>query len=71
MINPFTGFCQEPNGCGTIWIESFDAKDREDAIDVARKLCAEAWDCKEDGVHVLGIARGNVDILFWEDLNNN
>lgn len=70
-MNAFTGFCQESNGCGTIWIESFDAPDREAAIGVARKLCAQDWDCEENGVHVLGIARGNVEILFWEDLNDN
>jgi len=70
-MSSYTGFCQEVNGLGTIWIQSFDAKDREDAAEVAQKLCAEAWDCGEDDVHVLGIARGNVDIIYWEDINAN
>ena len=70
-MSSYTGFCQQSNALGTIWIHYFDAKDLDDAIKVAQKLCAEDWDCEEEDVHVLGIARGNVDIIYWEDINEN
>ena len=69
----FTAFCQESNGSGTIWIEAIEARSVRHAIEVARKSCAESWGWKDanERIHVLGIARGAVEILHWEDLNDN
>ena len=64
----FTGFCQETSGKGTIWIESFEAEDLEDAILFAQSACATSWDMELCQVHVLGIAQGDISILHWEDI---
>lgn len=63
----FTGFCQQSNGKGTVWIGSFEST-RELAIETARGLCAEVWGYDRDAIHVLGIAEGDVNILHWEDI---
>lgn len=71
MSKRFTGFCQESTGEGTIWIQSFTARDLESAIKKARKLCAKAWGYREYDVRVLGIAEGDITILHWADLSDN
>lgn len=66
----YTAFCQEITGRGTIWIQTVDAKDPEQAQEEAKVQCAEAWDMEPDAVHCLGIAEGDVNILIWEDIDS-
>lgn len=68
MTKTYTAFCQQTNGIGTIWIDSVQAKDLEEAKIAAQANCAADWDYKPEDVHVLGIAAGSVTILDWEDL---
>jgi len=65
----FTGFCQETDGSGTIWIGQVWAEDLEAAQLEAREMCAQDWGYEVEQVHCLGIAEGNVTILHWEDLD--
>lgn len=66
-LQTFTAFCQEAGGGGTIWIDQVQAESPELAADLAAINCAADWEFEPDAVHVLGIARGNVEILLWED----
>lgn len=67
MTAKFTVFCAEANGQGTVWIDAIEADGLEDAKAVGREKCANAWDCDIDDVDVIGVAEGDVNILFWED----
>ena len=62
-----TVFCQGFGGERTIWIECVEADDLESAMQVGKAACATDWGCDTDDVRVLGVAEGDVDILFWED----
>jgi hypothetical protein len=66
-----TAFCQQANGKGTIWIESFTTLyplNTDYIVKEARKRCAEAWDYAPEDVHCLGLIKGDVEILVWEDI---
>lgn len=65
----YTAFCQDIDGRGTIWISDVEADSPESAAGEAREKCAEDWGCDVEGVHCLGIAEGNVNILLWDDLD--
>jgi len=67
----FTAFCQAKQGHGTIWIESISAYNVEEAIKDAQQACAEAWEYDVENIHVLGIALGNVEIAYWEDIGDD
>lgn len=67
-MQKFTVFCQQADGKGTIWIDSFDALEMEDAKRIARATCASDWAAEEEDIHVLGVAAGDVEILEWEDI---
>ena len=67
----YTVFCQESSGTGTIWIDMLTADKTttmESIAARARKKCARDWECDPEDVHCLGVARGNVQIAYWEDL---
>lgn len=66
-MNTYTGFCIHKDGKGTTWINTVQASSIEAAQDTARDECAADWECSADDVQCIGIAAGNVDILFWED----
>lgn len=63
----YTAFCQEKGGSGTIWISQVEAPDTDKAVDAAIASCAADWEYDPEDVHCLGIAAGNVNIVFWED----
>ena len=68
-MNTYTVFCQHANGTGTIWISPVNANNLEEAQEKARIACADDWGHEDlSDVHVLGVAEGNVNILFWEDI---
>lgn len=72
-MRTFTAFCQQANGMGTIWIDQvqIEGDDVAEAAAAAVKACAEDWDYDEDDVHCLGLAAGSVDIVYWDDLNDD
>lgn len=67
----YTAFCQKADGEGTIWIETIWAPDVPTAITTAICACADAWEMDVNDVHCLGIAAGGIEILHWEDLNDD
>lgn len=70
-MKPYTVFCQDCNGNGTTWIGSVRAHDADHAAIVGRKECAEEWGRQDiSSVHVLGVAEGDVRIVFWEDIED-
>lgn len=70
-LQTFTAFCQSSDGTGTVWIDTVQAPDLQSAIGEARQQCAIAWGCEIPFVHCLGIAAGDVEILQWDDLNDD
>ena len=66
----FTVFCVDKNASGgTTWIGAATATSAQEAARLGRTECAEDWGYEEDDVRVLGVAGGDVDILFWDDEN--
>ena len=66
----FTIFCLDQSGHGTIWIEAVEARGITEAIVKGLRRCSEDWNQDASTIHVLGVARGDVDILEWNDLVN-
>lgn len=66
-VQTFTAFCQEADGTGTIWIQQVKAETIADATAAARRDCAEDWGFDVEQVHCLGLARGDCQIVHWED----
>lgn len=69
----FTVFCQQKDGKGTIYITSVVAETSDEAAELGLAECLEDWNgggekWTAENVHVLGVARGSVDICEWNDL---
>lgn len=75
----FTAFCQDANGSGTIWIDNVEVdgtpldvttdEQIEAAKAAARAACASDWGYEDSSqIHVLGLAKGDVQIVEWEDI---
>ena len=77
----FTAWCQQADGRGTIWIGNVEIEQEsslttdneiERARLEARQACALDWgsdDCSD--THCLGLAKGDVRIVDWQDLNDD
>lgn len=67
-MHKFTVFCTDEEK-GTIWIQTVEVKDHnaQDAALAGRRFCADAWNCQESSVTVLGVADGEVEIAMWSD----
>jgi hypothetical protein len=68
----FTVFCRESNNEGTTWVGAVQARDIEEAGDIALEACAAEWSSdgptwSPDDIIVLGVAEGDVKILEWND----
>jgi hypothetical protein len=72
----FTVFCQEAGGKGTIHIDRIGAADLESAIIAGKQQCIDDWSYGTtegerpwnlESVHCLGVASGDVEILYWQD----
>lgn len=68
----FTVFCRESNNEGTTWIGAVQARDTEEAGDIALEACAAEWSSdgptwSPDDIIVLGVAEGDVKILEWNE----
>lgn len=74
-IKTYTAWCQQSNGTGTIWIGKVDAPSGT-TLDSIRLSAIQAcaidwgWDGEQEGdIHCLGIARGDVDLVYWDDID--
>lgn len=69
----YTVFCRDSDGTGTTWIQAVEAADQEEAKIVGVNLCASdrGYEPDDDGelnITVIGVAEGEVNVLFWEDI---
>ena len=71
MAETFTAFCQHVSGRGTIWIDKVTADDVNAACDAAAEACAADWETDTDEIHVLGLAKGDCEIVIWEDISDD
>lgn len=67
----YTAFCKEA-GCafGTTWIDVIEVDPDlpiEEVIKAARQTCAEVWGIDVEFITCIGIAEGNIQLLYWED----
>lgn len=68
----FTVFIRQADGRGTTYITSVIASSVEEAKTLAKEECSQEWSVNgspwaiEDLI-VLGVARGDVEIVEWED----
>jgi hypothetical protein len=67
IFKTYTVFCQDEYSVGTTWIDTVEAVDIEAARVEAVEACAAAWECEPSGVCCVGVAEGDVKILFWQD----
>lgn len=67
----FTVWVQQANGEGTTHISSHAAADADEAATLAMGETCRNWgiDFEPDALRILGIAKGEVEIVEWEDLN--
>lgn len=70
MDEAFTVFCRQSDGRGTTWIDTVSAESAERAAELGKKSCAAdwGWTHRMEDITVIGVAQGDVKILFWEDL---
>ena len=67
-MKSYTVFCRCITGEGATWIDCVQAVSLEHAKLVGRMECAEAWGREDiEEIHVMGVAEGDVNILYWED----
>jgi hypothetical protein len=68
-MKQYTVFCKSEDSDGTTWIGSVKAKSDDEAIRKGREQSAADWDYPEDVTPppCIGLAKGNVQILQWDD----
>lgn len=68
QMKPFTAWCREASGEGTIWIGSVEATDAQAAARQAIIECANDWaGFPPSKIVCIGIAEGDVTIANWDD----
>lgn len=68
-MNTYTVFCRESNGTGTTWISAVEAESLDEAKAQGHFNCCWDWGVEDDSsVTVIGVAEGDINILFWEDI---
>lgn len=64
----YIAFCRKSDGTGSIWIQTVEAESVEDAKVRAIVECAADWGMRTCFISCIGIAEGDINILFWEDI---
>lgn len=67
-VGTFTVFCRSADNMGTTWICAVEASSIEEAAEAAREQCAKDWLYGEENVVVIGVAAGDVRVLYWKDM---
>lgn len=69
-MDSFTVFVTEANGRGTVHISAHAARSPEGAAKAGLKQTAADWGCRGTrDLRVLGIAKGDIEIIEWNDLD--
>lgn len=72
----YTAFCRQADGKGTTWIAAykspFNITDADESglcsvISDAVADCAQTWGYAEADVVCVGVVRGTVDVIQWDD----
>jgi hypothetical protein len=67
-MNTYTVFCREVSNTGTTWIGAVEAESVDEAKLIGANTCAWCWGQENaDGIRVVGIAAGDVQIIDWDD----
>lgn len=71
----FTVFIRQADGTGTTYITSVEAADIEQAKQAALEECSQDWSVNGspwaiDDLTVIGVARGEFEILEWDDVES-
>lgn len=70
----YTAFCTGVSDQATTWIQAIHVPNEPRsnlemrAAQQAKQECAEAWGCELKEVHCLGLAEGNIEIAYWDDV---
>ena len=69
----YTAFCQQSDGCGTIWIDTVEVpagtdNPIRDARERAIAACSFDWNYDPASVHCLGLVLGDATVCYWDDL---
>ena len=65
-MKKFTVLCSEPDGSGTMWIDTIEARSTAEAIDLGLAKCRADWGGETDAL-VRGVFAGEPELLHWED----
>lgn len=65
--NRFTVWVMEESREGTTFVTSCDAKNIQEAAEIAIDECAASWETRASGLVVIGVAQGDVRLLEWND----
>lgn len=66
----YTAFCKQADDKGTVWIDTITADSLEEAKKNAIDACAADWLWQhQDLIECIGLAEGEVKILFWQDIS--
>lgn len=65
-LKTYTAFCRDTDDQGTLWIDTVRASNRAEAVSKAVHSCASDWECSSDNVKCVGLARDDVDLIFWD-----
>jgi len=64
----WTVWLTDVGGAGTTYVTAARAESMADAVEVAMTECRSEWNQEDDyPLHVLGVARGDVEIVEWND----
>lgn len=72
-MTKYTVWICEADGSGTTHVSSHDAKDPQDAAEQAIAETLTDWDWtdeQEEELHVLGIAKGDIELIEWNDISD-
>jgi hypothetical protein len=70
-MNTYTVFCKEKSGEGTTWIDAVQATSMDLAKLIALERCAKDWSWDQEDIEVIGVAAGDVQILEWDNNEDN
>jgi len=64
----FTFWIAQANGEGTHYVTAVTSHRLGSAKIEALNDCAEDWQCEADTLHILGVAKGDIEILEWDEV---
>jgi hypothetical protein len=66
-MQDYTVWIQQADGRGTTYVTTVKARTAQSAGRKALRECAGEWGWNVDSLAILGIAKGNVELIEWND----